>query len=90
MTITPDQERALLALYEAVKLCDESFDWHEDGRGPNSSTLLMWHALDLVYAAFGYAPRTTRPVVTTEDIDHAIAEEKAAASGKELGKRAKS
>jgi hypothetical protein len=80
MTITPDQERALLALYEAVKLCDETYEWIRD-EDPTSYSrrtslaLLMWSAMDTAYAAFGYEPNTNRAIVSLEYIDTVMEEE---------------
>ena len=87
MTITPEQERALLNLYDDVKLCDETYEWHpnEDTTsyfGPTSLALLMWRAMDDAYEVFGYEPRTNRAVVSLEHIDDVIAEERAERAAK--------
>lgn len=80
MTITPDQERALLALYEAVKLCDENYEWISDEdptsySGRTSLALLMWSAVDTAYATFGYQPKTNRAIISLEYIDAVMEEE---------------
>ena len=72
MTINADQERALLALYEAAKVYDEAYERDEEDPpsygGPASPALLMWQAMDDVYRAFGYEPKTNRPTVSAEYI----------------------
>ena len=72
MTITPEQERALVQLYETVKLCDEIYEWDQENppayMGPCSPALLMWQAMDVAYKTFCYEPSTSRPILTTEYI----------------------
>jgi hypothetical protein len=76
MTITPEQVRALLQLYETVKFCDEIYDWDQENPpaylGPSSAALLMWQAMDVAYKTFGYEPSTSRPILTTEYIREMI------------------
>jgi hypothetical protein len=84
MTITPDQERALLHLYETAKLCDEVYEWDQEKPpaylGPSAPALLMWYAMDVAYKAFGYEPSTSRPILSPEYIQAAIAEVEAMAA----------
>jgi len=72
MTITPEQELALVQLYETVKFCDEIYEWDQENppayMGPSSAALLMWQAMDVAYKTFGYEPSTSRPILTTEYI----------------------
>lgn len=79
MTITPEQERALLQLYETVKFCDEIYEWDQESppayMGPRSPALLMWQAMDVAYKTFGYDPSTSRPILTAEYIRWMIDEE---------------
>jgi hypothetical protein len=85
MTITPEQERALLDLYEAVKACDEALEWDpEEGPlqfgDPILPSIFMWRAMDIAYRAFGYKPNTSRPRITQEHIEDERAEIEAAAA----------
>jgi len=92
MTITPEQERALLHLYETVKFCDEVYEWDQENppayMGPSAPALLMWYAMDVAYQAFGYEPSTSRPILSPEYILAAIAEVEAKAVEGDKQKRA--